>query len=63
LIVFGKCFPVVFNDETLFFENGVVWCRRLCHKDSGAKTKPLALRHFILLQFSCDIFVARRLHF
>jgi len=24
LIVFGKCFPVVFNDETLFFEHGVV---------------------------------------
>jgi len=24
LIVFGKCFPVVFNDETLLLENGVV---------------------------------------
>jgi len=35
LIVFGKYFPVVFNDETLFFENRVVWCRRLCHNDSG----------------------------
>jgi len=34
LIVFGKCFPVVFNDETLLLENGVVWGPRLCHNDS-----------------------------
>ena len=28
-------FPFYFNHETLCFENGVVWCRRLCHNDSG----------------------------
>ena len=51
---FGKFLPVVFNRVTLCFENGVVWCSRLCHNDSGAYH---CFKIIILIIFYCGLMV------